>query len=157
MMLENLKAGFTFQENQSGTYHLVARPEEERRISFTAKASVESLVKYLRDMTAILEGTLEMEGFADHVPLEGTLEINPLLGRILRYQFAFTGNDGRSYRFAGQKDLRLLDLPASLSTLPGTVYDDSGSEVARVLTKFNLQSDLLPFLMSWRPVLPLLG
>jgi hypothetical protein len=156
-MFENLKAGFKFQETMSGTYHLVAKPEEERRISFTANAAVENMMKYLRDMTATLEGTLEMEGFADHVPIEGTLEINPVFGRVLRYQFTFTGNDGKSYRFSGQKDLRLLDLQGSMTTLPATVYDDAGNEVARVLTKFNLQTDLLPFLMSWRPVLPLLG
>ncbi|HEY3353883.1 MAG TPA: hypothetical protein VGQ83_11590, partial [Polyangia bacterium] len=94
-MFENLKAGFKFQETMSGTYHLVARPEEERRVSFTANAAVDSVMKYMRDMTAALEGTLEMEGFADHVPIEGTLEINPLFGRVLRYQFVFTGNDGK--------------------------------------------------------------
>jgi hypothetical protein len=156
-MLDNLRAGFRFQETQSGTYHLIAKPEEERPITFTANASVDNVVKYLRDMTALLEGTLDMEGFADHVPLEGTLEFNPLLGRVLRYQFTFSANDGKTYRYAGQKDLKLLDLPGSVTTLPGAVYDESGDEVARVLTKFDLQTDLLPFLMSWRPVLPIVG
>ena len=128
-MFENVKAGFKYQETMSGTYHLIARPEEERRISFTANAAVDNVVKYLRDMTATLEGTLEMEGFADHVPIEGTLEINPLFGRVLRYQFTFTGNDGKSYRFSGQKDLRLFDLAASATTLPvelGVFSDASG-------------------------------
>jgi hypothetical protein len=157
MMFEHLKAGFKFQETQSGTYHLIAKPEEERPISFRLNAAVENLMKYVHDMTATIDGTLEMEGFADHVPLEGTLEINPLFGRVLRYQFTFTANDGKNYRFAGQKELRLLDLPASMTTLPATVYDSSGGEVARVLTKFDVHSDLVPFLLSLRPVLPLLG
>ena len=156
-MFDNLRAGFRFQEIQSGTYHLTAKPEEERPVSFTANASVDNVVKCMRDMTATLEGTLDMEGFADHVPLEGTLEFNPLLGRVLRYQFTFTANDGKTYRYAGQKEFRLLDLPGSITTLPGAVYDEGGDEVARVLTRFNLQSDLVPFLMSWRPVLPIVG
>jgi hypothetical protein len=156
-MLDELKAGFRFEERMSGTYHLLATPEEEHRFSFTAQATVGNVMQYLRDLTASLQGTLEMEGFADQVPLEGSLEVNPIFGRALRYQFSFTGNDGQRYRFAGQKDLQVLDLPGSLATLPGAVYDEGGTEVARVLAKFDTSRDLLPFLLSWRPVLPFMG
>ncbi len=156
-MLENLKAGFKFQETMAGTYHLLKKPEEERHFSFSAMATVDNVMRYMRDMTATLDGTLEMEGFADHVRIEGTLEMNPLFGRVLRYQFTFVGNDGKTYRFAGQQDIRLFDLPTSMTTLPGSIYDDDGTEVAKVMAKFNLDTDFLPFLMSWRPVLPLFG
>ena len=156
-MLQSFKAGFKFEEKMAGTYHLLSRPEEERAFSFTAQASVENVLDYLRDMAATLQGTLEMEGFADRVPLDGSLEINPLFGRVLRYQFSFAGNDGQRYRFAGQKDVQLLDLPGSMTTLPGAVYDESGAEIARVLTRFDLGSDLVPFLLSWRPLLPFIG
>jgi len=155
--VDTLKAGFKYEETLTGTYHLVSRPEEERPFSFTAQASVENMMKYLQDMSATLQGTLEMEGFADHVPFEGSLELNPLFGRVLRYQFTFVGNDGKTYRFAGQKDVQLFDLPGSMTTLPGAVYDASGNEIARVLTRFDLGSDLVPFLLSWRPVLPFIG
>jgi len=156
-MQQTFKAGFRFEERMTGTYHLLSRPEEEKAFSFTAQAAVDNVLAYLRDMSATLQGTLEMEGFADRVPIDGSLEINPVFGRVLRYQFSFVGNDGKQYRFAGQKDVQLLDLPGSMTTLPGAVYDESGTEVARVLTRFDLGSDLLPFLLSWRPVLPFLG
>jgi hypothetical protein len=155
--METFKAGFKFEEKMTGTYHLLSRPEEEKAFSFTAQAAVENVLSYLRDMAATLQGTLEMEGFADQVPINGTLELNPLFGRVLRYQFAFVGNDGKTYRFAGQKDIQLLDLPGSMTTLPGAVYDESGNEIARVLTRFDVGSDLVPFLLSWRPVLPFMG
>jgi hypothetical protein len=156
-MLDTLKAGFKFEERLTGTYHLLSRPEEEKAFGFTAQAAVDNFMTYLRDMSATLQGTLEMEGFADQVPITGSLELNPLLGRVLRYQFAFVANDGKTYRFAGQKDVQLLDLPGSMTTLPGAVYDESGTEIARVLTRFDIGSDLVPFLLSWRPVLPFLG
>jgi hypothetical protein len=156
-MLNTFKAGFKFEEKQTGTYHLFSRPEEEKAFTFTAQAAVDSVLDYLRDMSATLQGTVEMEGFADQVPLNGSLELNPLLGRVLRYQFTFVANDGKTYRFAGQKDIQLLDLPGSMTTLPGVVYDETGNEIARVLTRFDLGSDLVPFLLSWRPVLPFLG
>ena len=155
--MDNFKAGFKYEEKMSGTYHLLSRPEEEKAFTFTAQAAVDNVLKYLQDMSAALEGTVEMEGFADHAALSGTLELNPLLGRALRYQFSFVANDGQTYRFAGQKDINLLDLPGSMTTLPGAVYDENGNEIARVLTRFDVGSDLLPFLLSFRPVLPFLG
>ncbi|MBI5482478.1 MAG: hypothetical protein HY906_26720 [Deltaproteobacteria bacterium] len=155
--MDTFKAGFKFEEKLTGTYHLLSRPEEEKAFSFTAQAAVANVVKYLQDMSATLQGTVEMEGFADQAPLSGSLELNPLFGRVLRYQFTFVANDGKTYRFAGQKDIQLLDLPGSMTTLPGAVYDESGNEIARVLTRFDLGSDLVPFLLSWRPVLPFLG
>jgi hypothetical protein len=155
--MESLKAGFKFEEKMSGTYHLLSRPEEAKAFSFAAQATVDNMLKYLQDMSAALQGTVEMEGFADHATIDGTLELNPLFGRALRYQFSFVANDGKNYRFAGQKDLNLLDLPGSMTTLAGAIYDEGGQEIARTLTKFDLASDLVPFLLSWRPVLPFLG
>lgn len=155
--MDSFKAGFKYEEKMTGTYHLLSRPEEEKAFTFTARASVDNVMKFLQDMAAALEGTVEMESFADHAPLSGTLELNPLLGRVLRYQFSFVANDGKSYRFAGQKDINFLDLPGSLTTLPGAVYDESGNEIARVLARFDVGSDLVPFLLSFRPVLPFLG
>ena len=155
--MDTFKAGFKFEEKLTGTYHLLSRPEEEKAFSLTAQAAVDNVVKYLQDMSASLLGTVEMEGFADQAPINGSLELNPLFGRVLRYQFTFVANDGKSYRFAGQKDIQLFDLPGSMTTLPGAVYDESGTEIARVLTRFDLGSDLVPFLLSWRPVLPFMG
>ena len=45
-----------------------------------------------------LEGRLRMEGFASDVPIEGELLVDPLLGKRIRYQFRFTGDDGKRYQ-----------------------------------------------------------
>ncbi len=147
-----LPRGFEFTETMAGTYHLSGQPSEQRRFSFTVTAHAEDLVRHLRDGMARLTGTLEMEGFADEVPLEGTIEIQPLTKKIIRYEFAFVGNDGEPYRFAGQKDIQYRHLMTSWTTLPGSVYDGRGEEVARARTRFDAKNDLMPWLASFRLV-----
>ena len=146
------KTGFRFREGMGGSYRLLSQPGVERPFGFRAMARVENLPRFLHDLTATLAGTVEMEGFADGVPLDGTLEIN-LPGRVLRYQFTFRGNDGRSYRLAGHKDLQLLRFKASLSRLPAKVYDEIGKEVAVVDATFDVDRDLVPLLRTLRPIL----
>src|SRR5262249_55004332 len=98
-----------------------------------------------------LDGTLDMEGFADDVPITGTIEIAPITKKIIRYDFSFTGNDGAPYRFSGQKNIRLADLVGTWTTLTGQVLDARGDEVARATVKFDVRADLLPFLVSFKP------
>jgi hypothetical protein len=92
-----------------------------------------------------------MERFADDVPFLGTLEIRVLVGKIIRYDFSFTANDGNPYRFNGQKDIRFDALAESMTHLTGAITDGAGNEVARANLTFDLKSDLLPFLVSWKP------
>jgi len=75
----------------------------------------------------------------------------PFRRRFIRYEFDFVGDDGKPYRFAGQKDIRLTDPVKSFTVLPGVVTDGSGREVARVETRFDLQADWFQFVTSWRP------
>ena len=142
--------GFQFQESMSGTYTLTGAADAPRRISFTSRVTAPDALRHLRDGMADLSGTLDMEGFADDVPLAGTIEISPLRKRLIRYEFSFVGNDGRPYRFAGQKDIRLLDLVGSFTNLPASLYDQAGKEIGQVRVKFDLSSDLLPMLVSFR-------
>src|SRR5262249_5652684 len=102
---------------------------------------------------ADLDGTLDMEGFADDVPTTGKIEIAILSKRIIRYELDFTANDGKPYRFAGQKNIRLGDLMNTMTTLDGGITDARGDEVARATVRFDLKADLLPFLVSWKPAL----
>src|SRR5262249_46632688 len=104
-----------------------------------------------RDGMTRFEGTLDMERFADDVPFTGTLEIRILVGKIIRYDFTFTANDGNPYRFVGQKDIRFDALSDSMTHLTGAVTDGAGREVFRANLTFDLKADLLPFLVSWKP------
>lgn len=145
------KLGFEFRETMAGLYTLTGKPDDQRRIKFTARAVADDALRHLRDNMTRLEGTLEMEGFADDVPISGTLQIAPLTKRVIRYEFAFLGNDGEPYRFAGQKDIRFSDFVGTMTTLPAVVYDKRGEPVARTTVKFDVRSDLVPFLLSWKP------
>ena len=142
--------GLTFEEAMSGTYTMTGREGAPRGFSFRGKARTAGVVEHLQGGLATLEGTLDMEDFADDVPIRGTLEIAPLGKRLLRYEFAFSGNDGAAYQFVGEKNLQLGRLLSSWTTLLGHVHDAAGREIARATVRFDLKADLLPFLASFR-------
>src|SRR5687768_15622994 len=143
-----LLGGFQFQEKMSGSYTL-SGGTPARRMSFSARVRAADAVQHLRDGMAELEGTVELEGFADEVPMSGTIQISPLRKRLIRYEFSFVANDGRPYRFAGQKDIRFGDLLGSWTTLPATIYDRDGREVGQARVTFDMRSDFVPLLVSF--------
>ncbi len=146
-----MKRGFRFAETMSGTYTKRGNGATARRFSFTAEARAGSMLRHLRDGKTTLRGILEADGLASGVPIEGTLTMLPFRKRIIRYEFDFVGDDGKPYRFAGQKDIKLTDPVASFTILPGVVTDASGAEIADVQTRFDLQADWFQFMTSWRP------
>lgn len=141
--------GFHFTETMSGTW---TRPgsTDARPIAFTVTARARSWLKHLRDHQATLEGTLEMDGFARGAPVTGTLYINPLLERVIRYELRFTADDGKPYTLRGQKDVRLTDMVGTMTDLPMSLTDGAGQTVASAQLKFDLK-DLPGFLGSFRP------
>ena len=141
--------GFHFTETMAGTFTR-AGSSDEKRISFTATARARSWLRHLRDHQALLDGTVQMDGFASRASLAGTLYINPLLGKVIRYQFDFTADDGKPYTFRGQKDVSLMDVVGTMTTLPATITDGSGHTVATALLKFDVKR-LSSFLGSFRP------
>ncbi|RMH35936.1 MAG: hypothetical protein D6689_23040 [Deltaproteobacteria bacterium] len=106
---------------------------------------------HLRDPTMRLTGELRADGLATAAPIEGTLVLAPVARRRIRYAFTFAGDDGRRYRFEGEKRLRLRGLRRSLTELPGTIYDGDGARVGDVLVRFDLAADWRAFARSWRP------
>lgn len=139
--------GFHFRETMSGSYRRddgVARP-----MHFTVTARAGSLWSHLRDRKARLEGEVTMDGFASARPLDGELTIDPLLKKIIRYEFTFAADDGQRYRFVGQKDVDFLDPVRSMTTLPAQVLALDGKRVATAELTFDTK-DLPSFLGSWR-------
>jgi hypothetical protein len=145
------RIGFEFQEIMSGSYTLTGKNDHTGEVRFQARAHAKSALAHLRDGMATLDGTIDMEHFADDVPFTGTIEIRPLLGKIIRYELSFVGNDGQPYRFAGQKDIQLGHFVATMTTLNGSFYDARGNEIARATLHFDVKADLLPFLVSFKP------
>jgi hypothetical protein len=142
-------AGFEFKETMSGTW----RPPSggpDRAIEFTITARAGHLLRHLFDRKAELDGRLRMDGFAADVPISGELVLDPVLGKKIRYEFDFVADDGKRYRFAGQKDVAFLDVVRTMTTLPGEILAGDGSVVARADLKFDTH-DLPRFLASFRP------
>lgn len=138
--------GFHFRETMSGSWR---RDGVERPMRFTVTARAGSLLSHLRDRKAKLDGEVTMDGFATARPLDGELTIDPLIGKIIRYEFSFAADDGARYRFIGQKDVTLKDPVGSMTTLPGQVLALDGKQIATALLTFD-KKDLPRFLGTWR-------
>ena len=146
--------GLSFRETMSGGYHLSSpdggAASADRPMFFTVKVHLASLGSLLRTPLFEIEGAVFAEGLADHRPLRGTLNIDPVRAKVLVYMFRFEGNDGAQYEFQGRKTLGSGDLLHAMTVLPGTIHDASGKEVARALLRFDVRSDILKFLQSFR-------
>jgi len=146
-----MKSGFSFDETMAGTMERVDRPGEAVPFSFTVHAHAASSLRFLRDNKATLTGTVEAPGLATAARAEGVITMKPVLSRTVHYDLAFTGDDGKRYRFVGQKDIRWLDALRTWTTLPGEITDDAGRLIARCQTRFDYRSDWMQFASSFRP------
>jgi hypothetical protein len=142
-------SGFQFKENMSGTF--TREDGEPHAIHFSCRARVGSLLRHFADRKAALDGEITMDGLATARPMHGELTIDPVLGRLIRYEFTFRGDDGQLYRFLGQKDVTILDPVGSMTTLPATISDEHGGRVASATLRFDVR-DLPSFLGTFRPV-----
>jgi choline dehydrogenase-like flavoprotein len=139
-----------FEETMSGSVRSPSAPEESRPFSFALRARSRGLRDLVRTGEVAITGELMAEGFGTRCPLSGTLAADVLSQRRLRYDFAFTADDGRSFRFEGEKRIQLGALRRSMTWLPGRVLDDSGSVVGTAEVTFDLERDLWQFLRSFR-------
>lgn len=142
--------GFEFAEKMSGTYHTLEKPGVEHPMSITVRAQVHDVRRFVLDPTAEITGEVDAEGFADHRPLRGSLEINIFLKRKLVYDFRFPNNDQQDCRFHGEKEVDPARLVSTMTTLPGSIFVDD-RETARAVLRFHLRDDLLKMIRSFRP------
>jgi hypothetical protein len=148
------RLGFAFTETMAGRVRLVddaiLTPEEEGRpFVFTVTARATRVERFLRDWEARIEGILCWDGVADGARVRGVLHMPLLTRRQLHYDFSFEGEDGRTYRFLGRKDVDLRHPIDTMTTLPGRVIDDEDREVARGEARFDLRKDLLHMVSSF--------
>jgi hypothetical protein len=142
-------AGFEFHETMVGSFRLRGEARD-RPMSFTLRCRSPRWLTFLRRPEVEIEGEIDAEGFADHRHLRGTLGMDPIRTRTLPYAFHFTANDGAAYTFAGKKDIHVTRMMESMTVLPGAILDASGAIVAEALLRFDLRSDLVRFLGSFR-------
>ncbi|MBW2261335.1 MAG: NAD(P)-dependent oxidoreductase [Deltaproteobacteria bacterium] len=148
------RLGFAFTETMSGRVKLVddailPPSEAGRPFVFTVTARATRVERFLRDWEARIEGILYWDGMADGAQVRGVLHMPLFTRRQLHYDFSFTGDDGREYRFKGRKDVDLRHPVETMTTLPGRVLDADEREVARGEARFDLRKDLLPMVSSF--------
>ena len=145
-----MSLGFGFRETMRGTYYLLADPTTERPMSFTVSVRAKGLAAFAREPVARIEGRVSLEGFSDEAKLEGTLAFRLHDQRRLIYEFRFEANDKHPYRFRGQKDFTPLGIIESFTTLSGSLYDEGRSEIGRATLRFDLRSEFVKLLGSFR-------
>lgn len=139
---------YGFTETMRGTWTPLDG-SGRRTMWFRAEADATSALDYARRGRLELSGKMHAEGLADEVPTRGFMEVQPLSRRI-GYELEFRGDDGESYRFVGQKTLKLARLVTSMTTLPGEVLAADGRLVGTARLHFDLKNDLVPFLATFR-------
>ncbi len=142
--------GFRFAETMAGTIEWDATPGDRHPFRFEITAEAASTRQHLRDGKARIHGRIWAPPIADGAPAEGTITIRPLDQKIIRYELAFVGDDGKPYEVVGQKDIRFRAPLRTFTDLPVDVLDAEHRRVATCKTKFDLGRDFLRFLASFR-------
>jgi hypothetical protein len=144
--------GFSFAETMAGTFELDAEPGVRHPLRFDVTAHAESTRRHLGDGKAALRGVIHAAPLAAAADAEGTITIRPIGQRIIRYELAFVGDDGKPYELVGQKEIRWSQPLRTFTELPAEILDEEHRRIATCRTRFDVRNDLWSFLRSFRPV-----
>jgi hypothetical protein len=142
--------GFSFEEWLSGSYWRLDAPTEERAIELHLLASADDVADFARTRTWRVEGTVNAEGLSHGAETEGVIVLKLVDERRVLYRLGFRGDDGRSYELSGQKEWSGLAPFDSMTLLAASLYDEGGEEIARATLRFDLRSDAVRWLKSFR-------
>jgi hypothetical protein len=144
--------GFEFAETMSGTIEMANAPGVRHPFRFEITAHAESTRRHLADGKAEVTGLIYAPPIVEGAPVSGVITIRPIGRRIIRYELAFVGEDGRGYEMIGQKDIKWTAPLRTFTELPAEIRDESGRTVASCQTTFDLKNHGWSFLRSFRPV-----
>ena len=144
--------GFSVTEVMEGS---LRRPGEnfDREFRFNLAVAFPALWRILTTAQGRAQGTCHVDGLARQAPAVGTLELAPFRRRLARYTFTFTADDGRQYRFDGEKQSGWNPRRA-WTTLVGPVYDASGDVWAEATLYFSFRAHFPGLLASFRFLWP---
>ena len=137
---------YEFLETMSGHADISG---ERRAFRFRVRARCDGVLDEMLGRPLRLTGVVQLPGIAEEAECAGTLQIALPLGRRLTYALAFTGDNGKCYRFHGRKEVRYLHLLRTMTTLSGELFED-GVKIGEARLHFALRS-LPSFLLSFRP------
>lgn len=147
--------GFEIEETLSGRWYRLDDPTEDRAIHYRLRLAVAGLRRFAKERKLEAQGTIFIEGLAEGdgsgQPVFGSLVWRLLDQKRVPYDLELQGDDGKHYRLRGQRDFFMHDAIESLTILPASLYDESGSEIGRATLRFDARSELGPTLKSIRP------
>jgi hypothetical protein len=146
--------GFSFEEWLSGSYWRLDTPTEERAIGVRLLASADDVADFARTRTWRVEATVNAEGLAQDAEAEGVIALKLVDERRVLYRLGFRGDDGRTFELSGQKEWSGLAPFDSMTLLAASLYDEGGEEIARTTLRFDLRSDAVRWLKSFRVHFP---
>jgi len=144
--------GFQFAETMAGTIEWDAQPGQRHPCRFEITAQAGSARQHLADGRAAVRGTLHAPPIAQGVDVEGIITIRPVGQRIIRYELAFVGDDGKHYELVGQKDIRWRSPLKTFTHLPAEILDEEHRRIATCEIDFDVKKDGWSFLRSFRPL-----
>ena len=89
-----------------------------------------------------LEGRVRADALAADRPLAGSIR----LGRTLRYDVRFTGDDGRSWRLCAEQELSMKGRPAGFTVARGLLSGENATHPVEL--RFDPRGDLRRVLAS---------
>jgi hypothetical protein len=143
--------GFQFAEEMSGTIEWDAAPGVTHPFKFEVTVHAESTRAHFKDGKAIIRGTITAPPRANAVDVEGVITIRPIGQKIIRYELAFVGDDGKAYELVGQKDILYRHLSRTMRYLPAEILDEDHRRVAVCKSHFDPRHTW-SFLRSFRPI-----
>jgi hypothetical protein len=141
--------GFEFSETMAGTVEWDADPGTRHPFRFDITAHADSTRDHLATGRADLRGTVYAPPKTRSSAARGTITIRLFGQRIIRYELAFTADDGHQYEVVGQKDIRWLHPFTTFTTLPAEIMDSQHKRVGTCLTRFDLRRHWWKFLRSF--------
>lgn len=148
--------GFELTESLSGSWYRLDDPTTDRAIRYTLRLGVAGIRRFMKERKLEAKGMIFIEGLAEGEVDEGRPLFGSIVWRLLDekrvpYDLELQGDDGKHYRLRGQRDFFLHDAVDSLTLLPASIYDESGTEIGRATLRFDPRTELPTTLKSIRP------
>ncbi len=147
---DNGSFGFGITQTLDGVW-ISREDSKRRRLEVTVDSEFHNIVK--ADFSGHLNGVAWFEGLVEDVTVEGTIEVKPMSGQTLTYQFGFETDDV-AYRCVTSASFNPLRPFSSMTRLEGEVYDQHGEVVGHVELPFDWADQSVPILLSFRPLTP---
>lgn len=150
--------GFKIDESMRGSHHFVAADGEhhDRPLCFSLTWGNRNIFRWLNPFSGQFlfneaRGMITVDGLARKADCTGSLHLLYFTQRKIRYVLNFKGDDGRSYRYVGEKiNLWPWNLHKTHVTCYGTITDQEADRKISESVVYFPYRQIIPFMLSFR-------